>query len=82
MLRTNRSGMTWILKQMAQTTAGFTGADLENLLNESAIHRGKGESAPISQQDDIKRSFRQGRDRHGETEPCNYRKREKDHGVS
>ena len=25
------------LKQIAQTTAGFTGADLENLLNESAI---------------------------------------------
>ena len=27
----------WILKQIAQTTAGFTGADLENLLNEAAI---------------------------------------------
>ena len=25
------------LKQIAQTTAGFTGADLENLLNEAAI---------------------------------------------
>lgn len=25
------------LKQVAQTTAGFTGADLENLLNEAAI---------------------------------------------
>ncbi len=29
------------LKQVAQTTAGFTGADLENLLNESAIHAAK-----------------------------------------
>ena len=29
------------LKQIAQTTAGFTGADLENLLNEAAIHRCK-----------------------------------------
>ena len=25
------------LKEIAQTTAGFTGADLENLLNEAAI---------------------------------------------
>ena len=25
------------LQQIAQTTAGFTGADLENLLNEAAI---------------------------------------------
>ena len=29
------------LKQVAQTTAGFTGADLENLLNEAAIHAAK-----------------------------------------
>ena len=29
------------LKQIAQTTAGFTGADLENLLNESAIFAAK-----------------------------------------
>ena len=26
------------LKQVAQTTAGFTGADLENLMNEAAIY--------------------------------------------
>ena len=32
------------LKQVAQTTAGFTGADLENLLNESAIQAAKGKS--------------------------------------
>ena len=30
------------LQQIAQTTAGFTGADLENLLNEAAILRRKG----------------------------------------
>ena len=30
------------LKQIAQTTAGFTGADLENLLNEAAIIAAKG----------------------------------------
>lgn len=44
------------LKQVAQTTAGFTGADLENLLNESAIHAAKENRAYI-RQDDIKKSF-------------------------
>lgn len=44
------------LKQIAQTTAGFTGADLENLLNESAIQAAKDNRAYIVQ-DDIKKSF-------------------------
>ena len=44
------------LKQIAQTTAGFTGADLENLLNESAIHAAKDNRAFIVQED-IKKSF-------------------------
>ncbi|MCD8132523.1 MAG: ATP-dependent zinc metalloprotease FtsH [Clostridiales bacterium] len=44
------------LKQIAQTTAGFTGADLENLLNEAAIVAAKEKRAYISQED-IKRSF-------------------------
>ncbi|MDE7322677.1 MAG: ATP-dependent zinc metalloprotease FtsH [Lachnospiraceae bacterium] len=44
------------LKQVAQTTAGFTGADLENLLNESAIHAAKENRAYI-QQADIKKAF-------------------------
>ena len=44
------------LKQIAQTTAGFTGADLENLLNESAIIAAKERRSYITQ-DDIKRSF-------------------------
>ena len=44
------------LKQVAQTTAGFTGADLENLLNESAIQAAK-ENRSFIKQDDIKRSF-------------------------
>ena len=44
------------LKQVAQTTAGFTGADLENLLNESAIQAAK-ESRSFIKQDDIRRSF-------------------------
>ena len=44
------------LKQIAQTTAGFTGADLENLLNESAIQAAKCNRSYILQ-DDIKKSF-------------------------
>lgn len=44
------------LKQIAQTTAGFTGADLENLLNESAIAAAKAGRAYIVQSD-IKESF-------------------------
>ena len=44
------------LKQVAQTTAGFTGADLENLLNESAIHAAKDNRGYIVQ-DDIKKAF-------------------------
>lgn len=44
------------LKQVAQTTAGFTGADLENLLNESAIAAAKENRAYIVQED-IRKSF-------------------------
>ncbi|MDR2889318.1 MAG: ATP-dependent zinc metalloprotease FtsH [Lachnospiraceae bacterium] len=44
------------LKQVAQTTAGFTGADLENLLNEAAIMAAKGNRSFIVQED-IKHSF-------------------------
>ena len=44
------------LAQVAQTTAGFTGADLENLLNEAAINAAKEERAFIVTED-IKRSF-------------------------
>lgn len=44
------------LKQVAQTTAGFTGADLENLLNESAIHAAKENRAYIVQED-IRKAF-------------------------
>lgn len=44
------------LDQIAQTTAGFTGADLENLMNEAAICAAKEGRAYIIQED-IKRSF-------------------------
>ncbi len=39
------------LMQVAQTTAGFTGADLENLLNEAAILAAKGDRGFIRQKD-------------------------------
>ena len=39
------------LAQLAQTTAGFTGAELENLLNEAAILAAKEERAFLKQQD-------------------------------
>ena len=44
------------LKQIAQTTAGFTGADLENLLNEAAILAAKEERVFLVQED-IKKAF-------------------------
>ncbi len=44
------------LKQIAQTTAGFTGADLENLLNEASIAAAK-ENRSYVVQEDIKKSF-------------------------
>ena len=44
------------LKQVAQTTAGFTGADLENLLNEAAILAAKSNRQYITMED-IRKSF-------------------------
>ncbi len=44
------------LKQIAQTTAGFTGADLENLLNEASIGAAK-EDRSFVKQEDIQKAF-------------------------
>lgn len=44
------------LEQIAQTTAGFTGADLENLLNEAAINAAM-ERRVFVKQEDIKKAF-------------------------
>ena len=44
------------LAQIAQTTSGFTGADLENLLNEAAILAAK-ENRVYIQQSDIRHAF-------------------------
>ena len=44
------------LQEVAKTTAGFTGADLENLMNEAAIIAAKEDRVYITQSD-IRRSF-------------------------
>lgn len=44
------------LKQVAQTTAGFTGADLENLMNEAAIGAARDNRSFINRED-IKKAF-------------------------
>lgn len=44
------------LKRIAQTTAGFTGADLENLMNEAAIAAAKNDRKYVIDED-IKKSF-------------------------
>ncbi len=44
------------LRQIAQTTAGFTGADLENLMNEAAIQAAK-ENRAYMIQEDIRKAF-------------------------
>lgn len=44
------------IRQIAQSTAGFTGADLENLLNEAAILAAKQQRSYIVQED-IRKSF-------------------------
>ena len=44
------------LQQIAQTTAGFTGADLENILNEAAIIAAK-ENRVYVQQADVRKAF-------------------------
>ena len=44
------------LKQLARTTSGFSGADLENLLNEAAIKAAK-ENRAFLNDEDIKKSF-------------------------
>lgn len=44
------------LERVAQTTAGFSGADLENLLNEASINAAKKDRAYV-QQEDIEAAF-------------------------
>jgi cell division protease FtsH len=44
------------LEEVAQTTAGFTGADLENLVNEAAIFAAR-ENKKVVGQDELRRAF-------------------------
>ena len=44
------------IEQIARTTAGFTGADLENLMNEAAINSAK-DNRKFVKMDDIKKAF-------------------------
>ena len=39
------------MEKVARTTAGFTGADLENLMNEAAIFAAKNDRSYIMQED-------------------------------
>ena len=45
-----------VLEEIARTTAGFSGADLENLMNEAAIRAAK-ENRAVINAEDIKKSF-------------------------
>ncbi|MCR4740768.1 MAG: ATP-dependent zinc metalloprotease FtsH [Lachnospiraceae bacterium] len=45
-----------VLEEIARTTAGFTGADLENLMNESAINTAK-DGRKFITMEDIKKAF-------------------------
>ncbi|MFR8311494.1 MAG: hypothetical protein ACLVBP_03570 [Ruminococcus sp.] len=67
------------LEQIAQTTAGFTGADLENLLNEAAITAAKRSNVHLLQQNDIQECIYQSGHRCREEEPCYFREGEEDH---
>ena len=44
------------LKELARTTAGYTGADLENLMNEAAIHTAK-DGRYFIDQSDVRQAF-------------------------
>ena len=57
------------LHEIARTTAGFVGADLENLMNEAAIQAAKNNRGYIVKED-IDQILYQGGHRHREKEPC------------
>ncbi len=54
--RNKKLGSDVDLQKIAQTTAGFTGADLENLMNEAAIAAARADR-PFIRQEDINESF-------------------------
>ena len=66
------------LQQIAQTTAGFTGADLENLLNEAAILAAK-DNRVFLKQEDIKKALESVRRRRAALFP--KKRRESQHST-
>ena len=73
------------LKHIAQKTAGFTGADLENLLNESAINAAKDNrdvKPCLYQRGRYQPGIYQNRNRYRKTQPYYFRRRKKDHRIS
>ena len=60
------------LKQVAQTTAGFTGADLENLLLNEAGNPGRRREPGIYFPGRYQKGLRQGGHRNREEEPCDF----------
>ena len=69
------------LAQIAQTTAGFTGADLENLLNEAAIMAARSGRSYITAAG-YQACLYQGWYRSRETQQSHFRKRKEDHSLS
>ncbi len=74
MRETSPQGDDVDLKQIAQTTSGFTGADLENLLNEAAILAAK-ENRVYIQQSDIRHAFVKVGIGPEKKEPCGFLKK-------
>ena len=68
------------LLQIAQTTAGFTGADLENLLNEAAINAAK-EDRVYVKQNDIRKAFVKVGIGAGKRRAVLFRKRKENYGI-
>ena len=69
------------LKEIARTTAGFSGADLENLMNEAAIGAARADRSGPELYYTVRYqgSLHQGRHRQGEEEPCDHRRGEAHH---
>lgn len=68
------------LEHVAQTTAGFTGADLENLLNEAAIIAAKSRREFINTEDVKKLLLNRYRNR--KKKPDCFQRRKKDYCIS
>ena len=68
------------LHRIAQTTAGFTGADLENLMNEAAINTAK-EGRKFLTQTDIEKAFIKVGIGAEKTQQGDFRERQEDYRI-